>query len=161
MKQKSWSNYVAEDSTEELPEQRTRILVAVAKVEEVPEPEMLIRYFILQRLLRITRCRRWLPTCISDEIYGVLLAEELDEARLCWVIQAASFVQLLLYFKKELTLIKNSKSLPARSVLTKLSPYCDENGILRVGGRLKHALLSYDGGRQLHSHQWVTFQHQE
>lgn len=136
-----WANCTA-DTFEELPEQRTRTLVAAIN-DEIAEPEMLVRYSTLHRLLRITaRCRRWLRIHwpkTERTANSVLRAEELDEARLCWI----RIVQAV-HFKRELASLEGDKSLPARSILTKLNPRLDESGILRVGGRLRHTDLAYD-----------------
>lgn len=65
-------------------------------------------------------------------------SDELDEA-LGWIrtIQSEEF-------KEELLAIKRTEALPLRSPLIKLTPFLDKQGILRVGGRLKHAQLAYD-----------------
>lgn len=49
-----------------------------------------------------------------------------------------------LHFQPELTALTGGRELPARSKLSKLSPFKDENGLLRVGGRLRHSLLTHD-----------------
>ena len=45
------------------------------------------------------------------------------------------------YFRVEISCILAGKQLPGRSVLPRLSPYLDAQGLLRVGGRLHHAPL--------------------
>ncbi|KAL0186268.1 hypothetical protein M9458_017938, partial [Cirrhinus mrigala] len=44
-------------------------------------------------------------------------------------------------YKEELTCIVERDSIPENSPLTKLSPYLDDGGLLRLGGRLKNASL--------------------
>ena len=46
-------------------------------------------------------------------------------------------------FAEEISLLKNGQSLPRSSKLVKLSPFLDEFGVLRVGGRLQESNLSY------------------
>ncbi|XP_037399818.1 uncharacterized protein LOC108416929 [Pygocentrus nattereri] len=46
-------------------------------------------------------------------------------------------------FKEKLTCIAGGKDIPTHSPLHKLSPYCDEEGMLRIGGRLRHGDLEY------------------
>ncbi|KAL6417083.1 hypothetical protein ACFW04_012998 [Cataglyphis niger] len=46
--------------------------------------------------------------------------------------------------KEELRKLARGTSLPSRNNLVKLAPFTDPLGILRVGGRIKHALLAYD-----------------
>lgn len=48
-------------------------------------------------------------------------------------------------FKNEVELsVRQSLSLSKSNVLTRLSPFSDSQGILRIGGRLKHAILTFD-----------------
>ncbi|XP_029669884.1 uncharacterized protein LOC115239482 [Formica exsecta] len=110
---------------------------------------MLKLYSALHRLLLVTAwCCRWLRRPLerlapevraNPVVQRVLRASEVEEARLSWirVIQAENF-------KKELAAIEKGKSLPTRSQLTRLTPFRDPQGILRVGGRIKRALLSYN-----------------
>ena len=47
-------------------------------------------------------------------------------------------------FAQEIHDTANGKALHAKSKLLSLNPFLDQTGIMRVGGRLKHADLSYD-----------------
>ena len=47
-------------------------------------------------------------------------------------------------FAQEIHDLANGKALHAKSKLLSLNPFLDQTGIMRVGGRLKHADLSYD-----------------
>ncbi|XP_011877909.1 PREDICTED: uncharacterized protein LOC105567569 [Vollenhovia emeryi] len=102
---------------------------------------MLTFYSSLTRLLRISAwCRRWLRPPARETASPLSLQTiELDEARWGWI----RLVQAYKY-QGELATLKKGEPLPARSQLIKLSPFLDAKGILRVGGRLKHALLAYD-----------------
>ena len=44
-------------------------------------------------------------------------------------------------YKEEFTCLAAGKTIPKTSPLRKLDPYTDEDGLLRIGGRLKHAAL--------------------
>ena len=46
-------------------------------------------------------------------------------------------------FKKEIDLLKKKEVLPNSSSIISLSPFIDEQNLLRVGGRLKHADVNY------------------
>ena len=46
-------------------------------------------------------------------------------------------------YKEELACIAKGKDIPMNSALKKLNPYLDDKGILRIGGRLKHAALDF------------------
>lgn len=142
----SWDGYVEGD----LPDQRIRVHAAVACPGAAVEVPLLTECSSLQRLLRISAwCRRWLlrsrrrqqhaAAPIDSAAPLVLQAGELDEARMGWVrvVQAADF-------GGELVAIRRGGPLPARSRLLGLSPFLDAQGILRVGGRLRHSLLNHD-----------------
>jgi hypothetical protein len=49
-----------------------------------------------------------------------------------------------LYFHEELGCIKKQKDVPKKSNLRSLYPFADENGLLRVGGRLQNSKLSFN-----------------
>ncbi|KAL6421198.1 hypothetical protein ACFW04_013751 [Cataglyphis niger] len=101
-------------------------------------------------MVRVTAwCRRWKralatrhppPAAASPPpAKDTLPASECDDARLAWirVVQTAAY-------KEELRTLARGASLPSRNNLVKLTPFTDPLGILRVGGRIKHALLAYD-----------------
>lgn len=48
------------------------------------------------------------------------------------------------YFNQEITALNNGKELPAKSKLDKLDPKLDQNGIVRVGGRIDRAKINYE-----------------
>ncbi|XP_046487896.1 uncharacterized protein [Neodiprion pinetum] len=70
---------------------------------------------------------------------GPISTLELSDAQLFWtkVTQQA-------YFAEEIRQIETSSSLTRSHPLSRLTPFIDSNGFLRVGGRLNHSLLSYD-----------------
>ncbi|XP_011700179.1 PREDICTED: uncharacterized protein LOC105457283 [Wasmannia auropunctata] len=148
----SWPVADIAATDEDLPERRVRVHAAGTAPHETKEPDELTRFSSLERLLRVTAwCRRWLsrvsndterlrsPQSTRSPRCGTLSAAEMDDARLCWVraVQAASY-------KPVLESIKQGKALPNSNSLARLSPFLDPKGILRVGGRLKHAILSFD-----------------
>lgn len=123
---------------------------ALATRNEEDEPELLTRFSQLSRLLRIIAwCCRWLPSARRGRArtaqyagtYAplILRAEELDQARLRLIrlVQSAKY-------EKELAAVESGAPLPVRSELRKLNPFLDPQGLLRVGGRLRHSLLSPD-----------------
>ncbi|KMQ86917.1 gag-pol protein, partial [Lasius niger] len=127
---------------DELPEQRARVHVVAAEAKE--DDSMLQRYSSLHRLLRVTAwCRRWLGARASQERpvdQGPTVSpQELENARRGWIRQTQSA-----WFKAELRSLAGKRPLPGRSPLIKLTPFVDNDGMLRVGGRLKHSLLSPD-----------------
>ncbi|XP_029677192.1 uncharacterized protein LOC115243996 [Formica exsecta] len=134
---------------EDLPEERTRIHVAEAQPSPDEKPAELLRFSSFNRLLRVTTwCRRWLPrrgnagpaADKADQLSGnVLSTAELKDARLLWI----RLVQSTKY-KDVLKAIRQVRGPGKSSPLIKLSLILDCQGILRVGGRLKHAILDYD-----------------
>ncbi|XP_011261040.2 uncharacterized protein LOC105254185 [Camponotus floridanus] len=128
----------------DLPEQRTVASLAAA-VEVISEPDFLLRFSSLHRLLRVTAwCLRWRRPGIRrtrDSARTALSLDphEIEDALLRWVRVAQT-----LHFHSELTALGKGRALPPRSPLTRLNPFLDGSGVMRVGGRLKHAILSHD-----------------
>lgn len=100
------------------------------------------RFSSLQQLLRVMAwIRRW---CTSSSNSGnnsrelEITTEELSTAHDRWVrvIQRTTF--------QELDAISKEGIVSDRSSLRRLSPFMDDHGILRVGGRIKNAILSHD-----------------
>ena len=142
----SWPDSFGPSSETDLPEERARVHAAGSVPLPMTEPNELLRFSSLHRLLRVTAwCRRWLRLrrSIAAEpehtLEDTLTAIELEDARLLWIrrVQAENY-------KNELEAIQQSRDLPKSNALTRFSPFSDSQGILRVGGRLKHAILAYD-----------------
>lgn len=138
-----WNHIV----TDGLPEHRVRAHAVVVR-EELEEPGMLSWYSSLSRLLRFTTlCRRWKHrrrsqpdvTVTGTPSKPIIQADDLADAQLYWIqlVQAE-------HYRKELAAIERRHPLPPRGELTRLSPFLDPRGILRVGGRLRNAPLSPD-----------------
>lgn len=70
---------------------------------------------------------------------GKLSLEEINSAEMSLVkiAQHESFFD-------ELNILKNNKTLPTKSSLLQLSPFIDNNAVLRVGGRLQNTEYSYN-----------------
>jgi hypothetical protein len=85
-------------------------------------------------MLRLKDQLRGLKTCT-----GNLSLEELQraETEIWQTIQAA-------YFRDIFTLLKSGKNVPAKHIFACLNPFIDEQGLLRVGGRLSRATISFD-----------------
>jgi len=107
----------------------------------LPDEKMnlLTRYSSLQKLLRVTACHRWRhslgirgDTTVDP---GLLTTEKMDLAWIRIVKEAA-------YKTETQTLLKDK--LLNNKTLCRLSIFMDQKDILRVEGRIKHALLAYD-----------------
>ncbi|XP_029170330.1 uncharacterized protein LOC114940017 [Nylanderia fulva] len=139
----TWTTNSEAMPAEDLPERRVRTHIA-AVTELKPESELLLRYSSLKRLLRISAwCRRWLLIHRQHRHAqgqpSVISSDELTETRISWVrlIQSKTFTE-------DIRKLQNGAALPSRSSLQKLNPFLDSEGLLRVGGRLRHANLPYD-----------------
>ncbi|XP_046391592.1 uncharacterized protein LOC124159726 [Ischnura elegans] len=110
-------------------------------VQAAEENAILKRFSSITRLIRVMAyCLRFIARCQRSRIPNTnfLSTSELAAAR-CKVLQLAqSFA-----FSEELKLLRAGKPLPRRNPLRGLKPFLDENGILRVGGRLKNSTLSF------------------
>ena len=100
------------------------------------------------RLLRVTAwVRRFAENCRTpraDRPYGPLSVTELRAAEMTWLRRAQSD-----NFSPELDALGRQRPLPRRSRLLALSPYLDGDGLLRVGGRLERAPISYENRHQI------------
>ncbi|XP_011686436.1 PREDICTED: uncharacterized protein LOC105449132 [Wasmannia auropunctata] len=137
-----WPKTDIKIATEELPEQRASALTTTAS--KITEPEHLLRFSSLHRLLKVTAwCLRWRRPrdkgTISKTPRSVLSPDELDRALFRWLHVVQS-----LHYPAEISSVTGNSTLPHQSQLRTLSPFMDGNGVLRVGGRLKHAVLSVD-----------------
>lgn len=52
-------------------------------------------------------------------------------------------------FSSEMTYLEKKKDIQSESKILSLNPFLDENGILRVGGRIKHSNLTFDQKHQI------------
>ncbi|XP_025270835.1 uncharacterized protein LOC112639871 [Camponotus floridanus] len=141
----AWPTAVGHITEEHLPEKRTRVHVK-ATAAPMSEAAELVRFSSLKRLLRVTAwCRRWLrvredrSTGTQQRFPSTLSAEEIERARVCWIRRVQSEK-----FRAELKLISQGLALSKSNSLARFSPFLGTEGLLRVGGRLKHSILAYD-----------------
>lgn len=77
------------------------------------------------------RSKTKFPVEIKDEMFYEIKALQF------WIKEAQNS-----HFEKELKALRRNKKIPKKSSLGALDPQLDDNGILRVGGRLSYANLS-------------------
>ena len=124
-----------------LPEERKcdRALVIINELDF----SLLRRYSSLNRLTRITAyCLRFVENVKgATELrrVGNLETQELDRARTCLMRLAQSQD-----FYVELKDIKETKQVSRKSKLLSSTPFLDDQGLLRVGGRLANAPIPFD-----------------
>ncbi|XP_077259664.1 uncharacterized protein LOC143895995 [Temnothorax americanus] len=129
----SWPSEPNEDFDKDTGEQRASCSIAIV---EVNEPELLRRFSGLQRLLRVTAwCLRWRRPQKTS-----LTPEEITRAIHIWLRTVQHC-----HYGTEITTLKATQPAHHRSRLARLNPFLDVHGILRVGGRLKHSILPFDG----------------
>ena len=130
-------------------------VVSVSTTESSAMVELIHRYSHLFRLLKAISWLRRFVTFIAYKVkkvvevpQGPLSVSEIDTSRkqLFCLVQHAAFSEDL------------EKKVSARSRLKKLSPFVDEEGLLRVGGRLERSSVPYDQKHPviLPSHHHVT-----
>lgn len=137
--------YIVETEVE-LPEgRRTALTVGT---NDVSRNDIIDRFSKFSRLVRsVAFCFRFARNCKlklkplngSSEIVQPLSVEELEQSERAIVkmIQREAF-------KKEIQALEDSKCINKNSNISKLNPFIDSHGILRVGGRLKFANISYN-----------------
>ncbi|XP_061398613.1 uncharacterized protein LOC133334340 [Musca vetustissima] len=97
---------------------------------------------ILAYVLRFTRNVRMQKAHRPQHI--AVSSNELDDS-LRLIIQAVQSSE----FAADINALKAEKQINKHSSLCSLSPFLDDEGILRVGGRLEHAMLQMDAKHQM------------
>lgn len=134
---KKWPQTPPEMISKEISKMKTR--VHMQKTEISPENELLLKFDSLNRLLRTTAyCLRFLKRNKEYRKCKILQPIETIESRNQWIriIQAQNYA-------KEIQMFNQKQEIPNNSLLLSLNPFIKkEDGILRVGGRLRHAILT-------------------
>lgn len=91
-------------------------------------------------LSKVIRIISWIRRFIYRKTKSAfLLLQEIREARLMVIKQVQADE-----FSEEIGLLKHGKSVSKSSKLNNLDPMLDENGVLRLSGRLRHACMDFD-----------------
>ncbi|XP_029169999.1 uncharacterized protein LOC114939750 [Nylanderia fulva] len=131
--------FSAENIHEDIAEKRTTNLLVLKEANEYMA--IIERFSSLSRLKRVTAyCLRLAKRSVQNtsQQSKLLTVEELEHAmkRLIKDCQDHSFAE-------ELHNLSNKKRLQSKSKLLTLNPFLDEEGIIRVGGRLCNATIEY------------------
>ncbi|XP_025996398.1 uncharacterized protein LOC113005278 [Solenopsis invicta] len=118
--------------------------------EEVVLTASTLQQDLLQRYSLINKFKKVIAYCLrfkkppGQRRATPLTIEELDKAEqaICRMVQAESFPH-------EIRDLQQKKRVHASNQLTALNPFTDESGLIRVGGRLKHAHLPYNQKHQI------------
>ncbi|KFD67379.1 hypothetical protein M514_11047, partial [Trichuris suis] len=129
-------------TTEE--EQSVKRLVVRMASQEAERFSLAERYGRFVHLVRVTAtCLRFADNCRYSQQhrrFGPLTSTELRNAEKVWFRIAQQEA-----FTRELALLGSQERLPASSKLIHLDPFLAFDNLLRVGGRIEKAELSYDG----------------
>ncbi|XP_043498669.1 uncharacterized protein LOC122521972 [Polistes fuscatus] len=134
-----------DEAPDDICAQETRACVAHHLVRSIPEYhwDLIYKFSTLNKLLRVTPlCRRAIKRLSRriDSTPAILISTaDLEDSRLFWVkaTQAA-------YFQNELALLRQQSHLPSSHPLSRLTAFIDNEGVLKMGGRLRRSELSYD-----------------
>lgn len=133
-----WPKLNSTDVDESILEVRGTVVAGIVRSSEMWS--LVNRYSSLKRLLRITAiCKRVFLKKNVSRNYGPLRAEETEEALLFWIGQSQEN-----HFSSELKVLTNSSEVARGSPLLKLRPFRDDRGLLRVGGRLRNSIGTFD-----------------
>lgn len=127
-------------STEGIPESKTKLNVTLAAQNVVLD--IFEKFSSLNKLIRVVAyCKRFLNnlrTSSKSRIIGKLNQTEILESELSLL----KLVQSQTFFA-EIHALKNKNRVSSKSKLKSLSPFIDDNDIVRVGGRLKQSDIPY------------------
>lgn len=119
----------------EVPEQRSTVIMSA-----VVDRDILERFSSFIKMKRVLAyCMRFVKCCLSRKSNSEDLSpEEIQNSERCILklIQRSGF-------ERELRQLSSNRTLEIKSNILSLSPFLDADGILRVGGRLKHADLEF------------------
>lgn len=100
-------------------------------------------YSSLSRFERVlTRILRFIFNCKVDQTrrrYGNISADEIRSANQLLIIETQA-----VYFADELSDLKASRQIKSCSKLLPLSPFIDQNGLLRMGSRIQNSTAMFD-----------------
>ncbi|XP_058987954.1 uncharacterized protein LOC131806984 [Musca domestica] len=127
------------------------IAAATAQIaNDIEYWDFLFRYSSFDKLVRITSYLRRFIYNIKCKVqnstprYGSFTIVELHESESLLVKYDQHFV-----FHQQVIACRDKRIVPKRSSLLRLNPFLDEQGILRVGGRLRYSNLHYEARHQI------------
>ncbi|XP_076301650.1 uncharacterized protein LOC143219633 [Lasioglossum baleicum] len=110
----------------------------VTRQLEAPSSNLIERFSNLTRLIRVLAwCLRWVPGRQPGE--SVITASEMRGVKTILLRLEQST-----HFSEDLHNLRRDLPVASKSRLAKLCPFLDKEGVLRAGGRLQAANLSYD-----------------
>ncbi|XP_018403530.1 PREDICTED: uncharacterized protein LOC108780351 [Cyphomyrmex costatus] len=137
--QDDWPSGKFTQSESGMPEMQ-KITVAAVSLERSVVDELVSKFSSLTRICRVPAyCLRFRKAHRPSPPTTLLSHNEIAYALnvACKAIQRASF-------PNEYGALSKGKSISASSKILSLSPYMDDTGLIRVGGRLKNSRLQFD-----------------
>lgn len=125
---------------EDMPEAKKTLTCATATAED--DFEIFARYSSYSRIQRVVAyCLRFIEILRNKkvrQIQGPLTLDELNESkkRILRIAQRESF-------EAEIRELKKSQQVSTSSKISDLMPFLDNEGLIRVGGRLRNSTLEY------------------
>ncbi|XP_076549057.1 uncharacterized protein LOC143306157 [Osmia lignaria lignaria] len=104
--------------------------------------DLIHKYSSLQKLFHVTSvCYRFISklrrTTASTRLSNT--PADLERAKIFWIKATQSA-----YFSHELKMMVNNQTLPSSHAFNRLTAFIDDQGVIRVGGRLSNAQLTYE-----------------
>ncbi|UYV78043.1 hypothetical protein LAZ67_15003299 [Cordylochernes scorpioides] len=130
-----------ENSNSDLQIQKQEEVVAFCHLQTTSVPEYFLKYSSFTRLKRVTAwCLRFGANCQpagKERVYGPLTTAEMNRAIMMIVklVQCSEFLH-------EIQSLNDHIQLPNKNRILDLGPFLDNEGLLRVGGRLQRSNLS-------------------
>ena len=133
---------VGEPIISELTSEDPEVKAFVVTAEEHPLDRLIAHYSGWYRLKRAVvwwqRFKTWLKMKKTTDVSAPLAVSEIKEAELQLIIHVQGR-----NFKEEIERLKTGRNVSKSSFIKDLSPELDSQGLLRVGGRIKHAEIDY------------------
>lgn len=128
---------------DDMEKKSVKVLTTVVNKQNEVILDLLKRYSSFRLLLRVTARIKTLASKDRPK-QKILLLKEIERERIFWIKMAQEAA-----FSEEMKALINKKPLHGKSKLLAFYPFLDSNGLLRVGGRLKEALIDYDSKHQI------------
>ncbi|XP_064480512.1 uncharacterized protein LOC135394016 [Ornithodoros turicata] len=128
-------------ASEELEEMKSQVLTTATSTSTVPVLLDINKY---SSVLKLHRTTAWVLRYIHNlkshvRRSGVLSTEEIEKAEVHWITTVQRMT-----FQHELSCIEKGSKIPSNSPLRDLTPFIDNDGIIRAGGRLQFSHGTYD-----------------
>lgn len=120
-----------------------RVCAATTIIDRITE--IIMNHSSLFKLKKtIAYCLRFIHNARNkDKLYGLLTTNDLNTALMVLIKNAQK------EFRTELNELEQKKGVSRKSTIANLNPFIDNQGILRVGGRMGHATVAYDSKHQM------------